>query len=119
MHCNWFSVCYELFLKAQIQWDAEGKPIYTKAEDGKLHITRAQRVYLCASGMHQPRITWCLQSVASSAQSQVPCVTNLVWLQKHDEEAFHMFFMDDSGAKVLYLTHWACPIIVSVCSWHT
>ena len=50
--------------------DAEGKPIYTKAEDGKLHITRAQRVYLCASDMHQSQITWCLQSVASSAQSQ-------------------------------------------------
>ena len=48
---NWFSVCYESFFKAQIQWDTEGKPIYTKAEDGKLHITYVFKCKSCLT-MH-------------------------------------------------------------------
>jgi hypothetical protein len=34
MRRTWTAMCYEAFVKAQIQRDAEGKPIYTRADDG-------------------------------------------------------------------------------------
>jgi hypothetical protein len=49
MHRAWTATCYEAFVKAQIQRDADGKPIYTRVDNGRMHITYLFKCKMCVT----------------------------------------------------------------------
>jgi hypothetical protein len=49
MHREWYAPCYEAYEKARIERDNDGKPIYIKADDGRLHVNYLFKCKRCVA----------------------------------------------------------------------